>query len=228
MRNPTKDDRVLILAPHPDDESLGCFGYISRAIKAKAKVRVVVLTDGHFLAQPERRYKETLQTLSEIGLSKKEIFFLGFKDIQLNKSRFCEDVILDTIKSFKPTKIFCTSKHDSNIDHRTAYFYLKKALKRINKKPKTYFYLIHRNPLASSFSGGYKPESNIYPPTSLFLKKYTWFKLELDKEERELKNKAIMNYKSQLRKILFVTRKKLLALIRANELFYSEDNPSNP
>ena len=35
------DDRILVLAPHPDDEVLGCAGVIQRALAMGLPVRVV-------------------------------------------------------------------------------------------------------------------------------------------------------------------------------------------
>ncbi|MEM4719494.1 MAG: PIG-L family deacetylase [Candidatus Pacearchaeota archaeon] len=38
----------MVLAPHPDDESLGCFGYLKRAKEQGSKIKVIILTDGFF------------------------------------------------------------------------------------------------------------------------------------------------------------------------------------
>ena len=37
---------ILVLAPHPDDESLGCGGLIAQACAAGIEVHVAILTDG--------------------------------------------------------------------------------------------------------------------------------------------------------------------------------------
>lgn len=39
-------DRVLILAPHPDDETLGCGGALKLLLKSKKQVKVIFLTSG--------------------------------------------------------------------------------------------------------------------------------------------------------------------------------------
>jgi LmbE family N-acetylglucosaminyl deacetylase len=41
-----KTDRVLIIAPHPDDDIIGCAGVIQRSLEAGAKVKVVYITCG--------------------------------------------------------------------------------------------------------------------------------------------------------------------------------------
>src|ERR1043165_7807086 len=42
----TADDTVLVVAPHPDDESLCCGGLIHRARSAGARVAIVWITNG--------------------------------------------------------------------------------------------------------------------------------------------------------------------------------------
>jgi LmbE family N-acetylglucosaminyl deacetylase len=46
MALPTAADRVLVVAPHPDDETLCCAGYLQRAVAAGAAVAVVWVTAG--------------------------------------------------------------------------------------------------------------------------------------------------------------------------------------
>jgi hypothetical protein len=48
MEKFSKDDRVLILAPHPDDEAIGAGGLIQRALSAGAKVNIICFTNGDF------------------------------------------------------------------------------------------------------------------------------------------------------------------------------------
>ena len=95
----TKEDRVLILAPHPDDEAIGTAGVIQRALKAGAAVKVVCFTNGdanqfafivyekripvrksEFLHMGEVRRKETVKGVESLGLSPADVIFLGYPD----------------------------------------------------------------------------------------------------------------------------------------------------
>ncbi|MFX0064296.1 MAG: PIG-L deacetylase family protein [Candidatus Hermodarchaeota archaeon] len=93
------DDRVLILAPHPDDEVLGCGGVILQAIKKGLPLKIVFFTYGDsnewsFLKYRKRlivtpkqirgmglvRYKEALEAVKILGLSSNHVIFLGYPD----------------------------------------------------------------------------------------------------------------------------------------------------
>ena len=100
-----KDDRVLILAPHPDDETIGCAGVIMRAREAGAKVKVVYLTSGDnnifsilfynpllfpvrvffirgkdFVTLGQQRQAEAIEAMKILGLEKEDLTFLGYPD----------------------------------------------------------------------------------------------------------------------------------------------------
>src|ERR1043166_1910175 len=50
----TSRSRLLLFAPHPDDESLACSILLQRAVRAGAAVRVVYVTDGEDNPWPQR------------------------------------------------------------------------------------------------------------------------------------------------------------------------------
>ena len=94
-----KGQRILILAPHPDDEAIACAGIIQQALKAGAKVRVVYLTNGDhnelaFIVYEKRitlrqgefihmgllRRQESIQAMKFLGLSEDDLVFLGYPD----------------------------------------------------------------------------------------------------------------------------------------------------
>ena len=94
-----KDDRVLILAPHPDDEAIGCAGIIQQALKVGAKVQVAYLTNGdhnqvafivyerrftikqaEFIHMGEVRRQEAIKAMKLLGLNESDLVFLGYPD----------------------------------------------------------------------------------------------------------------------------------------------------
>lgn len=94
-----KGDRVLILAPHPDDEVLGCAGVVQAALKAGAQVRVAFLTNGEhnelafivfkkriplsqkeFIKLGEVRRSESEKSAKLLGLKESDLTFLGYPD----------------------------------------------------------------------------------------------------------------------------------------------------
>lgn len=96
-------ERTLIVAPHPDDETLGGAGVIEKAIAAGKKVKVVILTagDGYERAVIENlhvvhpkaadyrklgelRHLESLAAMKHFGVKQEDVIFLGYPDGGIN------------------------------------------------------------------------------------------------------------------------------------------------
>jgi LmbE family N-acetylglucosaminyl deacetylase len=74
-------DRVLIVAPHPDDEVICNGGVISYAVENHIPVKVVVVTDGNDTkTSPLIRHNETINGTEILGLGEENVTFLGYKD----------------------------------------------------------------------------------------------------------------------------------------------------
>ncbi|MBI5415411.1 MAG: PIG-L family deacetylase [Candidatus Omnitrophica bacterium] len=95
----TSHDRVLIVAPHPDDETLGTGGVIQRAVNSGADVHVAWLTNGdsnelafivyerrltfrstEFLHMGGVRRKEAVLAMKSLGIPEANLVFLGYPD----------------------------------------------------------------------------------------------------------------------------------------------------
>jgi LmbE family N-acetylglucosaminyl deacetylase len=80
---------ALVLAPHPDDETLGCGATILRKVAAGTPVHVLVVTDGRHshrsaslspLELAELRRKEMAQAAERLGLPGDALSWAGFED----------------------------------------------------------------------------------------------------------------------------------------------------
>jgi LmbE family N-acetylglucosaminyl deacetylase len=67
-------ERAIVLAPHPDDETLGCGGTIRLLLKSKRPVKVIFLTSGE-KADPSN----SLPHIVPSPLSPKRIFEGDYK-----------------------------------------------------------------------------------------------------------------------------------------------------
>ena len=100
---PPIGDRLLVVAPHPDDESLAAGGLIQQALAEGRKVEVVVITGGDgnrgaarvcsgkdaptpadFRAMGTERMRETRLATRHLGLPARDLLFLGYADGSLN------------------------------------------------------------------------------------------------------------------------------------------------
>ena len=91
--------RLLVIAPHPDDESIGAAGLIRRVVSAHGAVHVVVMTSGDafpegvalvthkqaprsgdFRAYARTREAETIAAMQQLGVDRSQVRFLGFPD----------------------------------------------------------------------------------------------------------------------------------------------------
>jgi LmbE family N-acetylglucosaminyl deacetylase len=90
---------LMVVSPHPDDETLGAGGLIQRVLGVGGAVKVVFMTSGdgypegvemeehisHPTAQDFREYgmerqEEAVRVLETLGMKEKDVIFLGFPD----------------------------------------------------------------------------------------------------------------------------------------------------
>lgn len=114
--------KVLIIAPHPDDEILGCGGIIIRNIAEGNEVYVCIVTKGCLpLFNPERveeNRNDARKCHQHIGI--KKTFFLDFPAAMLEKVDRYElnGKILDVIKEVQPDEAYIPHWGDMQKDHQ--------------------------------------------------------------------------------------------------------------
>ncbi len=114
--------KVLVIAPHPDDEMLGCGGTMIKHIEAGDDVYVCIVTKGYApLFQEdviEKGRNEARSCHKMIGV--KETFFLDFPAAMIEKSdRFeLNGKLLDIIRTVSPDEVFIPHWGDMQKDHQ--------------------------------------------------------------------------------------------------------------
>lgn len=99
--------RIMVVAPHCDDETLGTGGLIADSVKSGKQVKVVIVTNGDGYKWAEKlfsrslitsaadlikfgydRQNESLQALKILGVPREDVVFLGYPDRGLQKLWF--------------------------------------------------------------------------------------------------------------------------------------------
>ena len=135
--------RVLCVAPHPDDESLGCGGTLARLRSLGHRVGVAWVSDGAgshpnsvLYAAPklaQLREREARAAARELGVANADLFFMGLPDGELpfvGDARFGEAVEATTeiLKRFQPNTVLLPWRRDPHRDHRATWFIWTSAL----------------------------------------------------------------------------------------------------
>jgi LmbE family N-acetylglucosaminyl deacetylase len=122
---------ILVMAPHPDDESLGCGGLLAFAAQRGVPARIVFMTDGSgshpgsMRYQPERlrdlREQEAIDAAEVLGFSSEALVFLRQSDGALAGSGPEADALVARVteegRRIGAASIFSTWIFDDHPDH---------------------------------------------------------------------------------------------------------------
>jgi len=117
-------DRVLILAPHADDETIGCGGLLAH-LGARAVVRVFgtsdfEMTSGGVVSQTQRR-AELADAMQRLGVEDYAVLYEGAEQNLAGVGRARLVTALDTLfEEIQPTAVF-TALASHHQDHVEAY-----------------------------------------------------------------------------------------------------------
>ncbi len=137
----------LVLAPHPDDESLGCGGLIALLRKKDKEVFVLFVTDGSLSHPNSKKYpaaqlaalrrEEAIQALAVLDVPRGNVFFFNKKDGALpaeGEPEFAQNVsqlhLLITL--LRADLILSPYEKDPHRDHRATAQMLKAAADKIH------------------------------------------------------------------------------------------------
>jgi LmbE family N-acetylglucosaminyl deacetylase len=213
-------DRVLFVAPHPDDESLGAGGLLQRAFAAQIPVRVLFATNGdnnpwaqrfwerrwkigwkERVRWGQRRQREALAAVTSLGGSVGCVRFLNFQDqsitsLLMRANSELSEVFTDEIRAFDPTIVVIPTIFDAHPDHSALGVALSFVLDLIgNSGIQVWEYLVHQPQVSISRA----------------------MMLRLSPLEIERKRNAILCHETQVA----LSRKRFLQYAKAEEGFYA-------
>ncbi len=188
------NNRILVVAAHPDDEVLGCGGTIARLVKEGYEAYTLILGEGITSRDKIRNRKKREKDINKLKnqirkankiLGVKEVLSFDFPDNRFDSVDFLDIVkVIEEVKNeLKPELVFTHSKSDMNIDHRITYMAVITSTRPMQNESVRTIY---------SFEVLSSTEWN-YP---LSFSPNVYFNIE---NTLDLKLKAMMEYKMELR-----------------------------
>lgn len=234
---------LLVVAPHPDDETLCCAGAIRRVIEAGGHVSIVWITSGdgsalsmlftektlfrpvgkvHDLAR--KRMAEARTAAGILGVAPDQLYFLGYPDGGIEKlvtDHRLEKDFAAVLDGTRPNLVLAPSFLDTHPDHSATGMLTYEVFRRRGELAKLRYWIVHGgagwpNPR------GYMPiiPLNI-PPRGAYLQEH---ELSLTDAEVELKHQAVEAYHTQMQFMAPF----LLAFVRTSELYSARAEATQP
>jgi len=218
------EQKILVLAPHCDDETLGVGGLMQRAKEQNSEIKVVIVTDCNKSKIGATRKNESIEALKELGIDRQSLIFWDFPEKESSKKKNPQNMSLkqaidQEIESFKPTLIIALHSDDTHIDHKNTGIFTSELVHDKYQKIKIAYYLIHYNFLRYPTPTGLHFDYYLTPPARLVSFSNKWYILDLSQEEEDNKQNAILKYRSQLSLKNPILHEMLLDFVRQNELF---------
>lgn len=183
--------KILIIAAHPDDETLGCGGTIAYHRNKNHKIKIIFLSDG---VTSRNKFKNS-EIKKRLDSAKKACLELGVKDLEFNSfpdNMFDSIPLIEIVKiienvilKFKPNIIYTHSSYDLNIDHQITNRATMTAARPINNN---YLSEIYSFEILSSTEWSINRNNSFKPNHFVEISKFM-----------DLKIKAIKKYSSELR-----------------------------
>lgn len=172
--------RSLFVAPHPDDELLGCGGTLLKRVAAGEIVGLVIMTSisvdqGWTKQQVEKRDHEIELVRDGLGISEQHLYKLDFPCAELDQLSSSKLIgsLSKTFKHFQPEELFLPHPGDIHSDHRITFEAASACTKWFRypsvKRVLTYETLSETDFGLDQFASGFRP--NLFVDISEYLKK---------------------------------------------------------
>ncbi|OUC16220.1 MAG: hypothetical protein B0A82_02840 [Alkalinema sp. CACIAM 70d] len=149
---------ILVVAPHPDDETLGCGGAIALCRAQDWPVQVLVVSDGsqshpNSIAYPAPalralREQESIAGLATLGVAAPDVTFWRLSDgrLPLNTTSPAFKQAVSRCQAYlalvQPSTILLPWRADPHADHRATWQIFKAALADVGQRPRLLEYPI--------------------------------------------------------------------------------------
>jgi len=216
------DEKMIVFAPHPDDETLALGGTIIRRLQEGSNVHIVLMTDGrhsHDLIlgmnepSPEQiariRTAEFKEATMILGVNPENKLLLGFEDTKLGQHvTEAKKIVVEVLLKISPSEVYVPYRSDGTEDHRATYEIVRDSITRTNTHPRIFEYPVW---------DGKIPQHGL--------------KIQTVDVSRELakKKEAVSKYKSQISKCFPKQKKAVLSkdfvkmFCSEIETFYTEE-----
>ncbi len=179
---------VLIFAPHPDDDVIGCGGAIIQHVRNGDRITIVYMTSGGAAKWPEGagelikvREQEATRATALMGVH--DLIFLREPDGHLIATPENREKVIHIILNYKPDLVYVTHEAEEHKDHKATFHIVLDAIDEVFK------------------DGSKKPQILCYEVWTPFQR------VSLVKNisnEIELKLQALGEHKSQLKPVNYV------------------------
>jgi LmbE family N-acetylglucosaminyl deacetylase len=157
--------RILVVAPHPDDESLGCGGLIAKLAAAGRLFHTLFVTDGGAshpasLKWPRRRLtaqreQEAAGALHFLGIGSHARTFLRLRDADMPSANSIEwraalVAAAEVVRDFRPDLALLPWRRDPHCDHRASWHLAQAAIQPMKALPLRLEYAIWLDELGAA------------------------------------------------------------------------------
>lgn len=140
--------RILVIAPHMDDEVIGCGGLIQRSSQAGSEVTALFLTDGasrNLLPADGARMREDRKVESERAadiLGIERCVYLDVPERRLAAAILDPAPLARVLAEVQPDTVLVPGKLEYHPDHRSAFDWLCRGIAAWGSQPAVYCYEI--------------------------------------------------------------------------------------
>jgi LmbE family N-acetylglucosaminyl deacetylase len=194
LREMLEDQAFLVIAPHPDDESLACGGVLAEACRQGLRGKIVFVSDGvgshpNSKAYPPGRLRslreeEAKRAGAELGLKPEDMLFLGLPDcfvpFEGEEAERAIGAIADCAREIGARSMFVSWRHDPHCDHEASYR-IARAVQSRAGEIRLFEYVVWGHTLP--------PSTEVDPVGG--------FRIQVDQEALEKKRRAIAAHRSQ-------------------------------